>query len=117
MELAHYTHILKLANIVREGIAKGEIAVTPVDVINFPWFTSEFSQNAQEGWVGINGAKLTLRLEVEFSKHDERLVRWRDYAARLRVRDDWYKKTTGPKVAINGRTWFIYRGVVPFEWI
>ncbi|MCX6928390.1 MAG: hypothetical protein NT154_35055, partial [Verrucomicrobia bacterium] len=69
MELAHYTDIFKIADIVREGIAKGEVAVTPVDVINFPWFTSEFSQNAQAVWAGINGAKLTLRLDVEFSKN------------------------------------------------
>src|SRR5690348_12292369 len=114
MELAHYTHIFKLANIVQEGIAKGEIAVTPVDVINFPWFTSEFSQNAQEDWANINPAKLTLRLDVEFSKNDERLVRWRDYATRLRIRDDWYEKTTGRRVALNGRTWFVYRGMVAF---
>jgi hypothetical protein len=58
-----------------------------------------------------------MRLDVEFRENDERLVRWRDYAERLRLRDDWYEKLTGPRVALNGRTWFVYRGVVPFDWI
>ena len=117
MKLAHYTQILSLAGIVRDGISNGEVSVTPAHIVNFPWFTSEFSQDAQEDWVCDNRGKRTLRLEVEFRENDERLVRWRDYARRLRLRDDWYEKMTGPRVAINGRTWFVYCGVVPFDWV
>jgi hypothetical protein len=117
MILAHFTNIFPLAGIVRNGISDGEIAVTPVHVVNFPWFTSEFSRDAQEDWVGENRGKLALRLEVEFREDDERLVRWRDYAKRLRLRGDWYEKMTGPHVGRNGRDWYVYRGIVPFDGI
>jgi hypothetical protein len=117
MTLAHYTSIFSLGGIVQDGISIGEVPVTPIHVVNFPWFTSEFSQDGQEDWVGRCRSKLDLRLEVEFRDNDQRLVRWREYAKRLRVRDDCYEKLTKPRMAINGRNWFVYRGVVPFEWI
>jgi hypothetical protein len=117
MKLAHYTHIMPLPRIVQDGIAKGEVTITPIHVLNFPWFTSEFSQDAQEDWVRFTPSKRTLRLEVEFPEDDERLVRWRDYAKRLRLRADLYERMTGPNTGRNGRTWFVYRGVVPFDWV
>jgi hypothetical protein len=117
MNLYHFTFVYSLPGILREGIANGEVAVTPVHVLNFPWFTSDFSQEAQEDWVFFNRAKRTLRLEVAFPTGDERLVRWRDYARQLQLRSDWYTTTTGPRVAANERTWFLYRGTVPFDWI
>lgn len=70
MRLYHYTHILHLAGIARDGISRGEVAVTPVHVLNFPWFTSEFALRAQEDWLGFNRGKRTLRLEVEFDEND-----------------------------------------------
>ena len=117
MTLAHYTHVLTLAGIACDGIKHGEVPVTRVHVVNYPWFTSEFSQDAQEAWVGNQRSKRTLRLEVDFPDRDERLVRWRDYAKTLRVQQGWYDALTGPNVAQKGRSWFVYRGVVPFDWI
>lgn len=117
MTLYHYTDVFRLAGIARAGISKGEVAVTPVHVVNFPWFTSEFSLRAQEDWIGYNRSKRTLRLEVKFDESDERLVQWREYARRLRLTDEWYEKMTGPNVSLNGRTWFVFRGIVPFEWV
>ncbi len=87
--LYHFTSIFALPGIVREGISNGEVAVTPVHVVNFPWFTSDFAVEAQTDWVCDSQHKLALRLEVEFHRGDECLVRWRDYANQLRVRDDW----------------------------
>jgi hypothetical protein len=117
MRLAHFTHIFYLAGIVREGIAKGEVPLSPVHVINFPWFTSDFTQDAQLDWTSLFPGKTSLRLEVEFREDDERLVLWRDYAKRLRLRDDWYRDLTGPHLNRNERSWRVYRGVVPFTWI
>lgn len=117
MRLAHFTRIFSLAGIVREGISKGEVAISPVYVINFPWFTSEFSQEAQVDWVSYTSDKTALRLEVEFGEQDDRLVLWRDYAKRLGVREDWYRSLTAPNLKRNERSWRVYRGVVPFDWI
>lgn len=44
-------------------------------------------------------------------------MQWREYAQRLRLRDEWYEKVTSPNVSRNGRTWFVFRGIVPFEWV
>ena len=72
MRLAHFTRIFSLAGIVREGISKGEVAISPVYVINFPWFACEFSQEAQVDWAGYTSDKTALRLEVEFGEQDGR---------------------------------------------
>jgi len=115
MTIFHFTGIFALAGIVRAGIAHGEVAVTPVHVIDFPWFTSDFAHAGQSDWVGSIRSKLALRLEVVFDQKDQQLARWRDYAKRLKLRADWYEELTGPNVANNGRAWYVYRGVVPFD--
>jgi hypothetical protein len=123
MTLYHFTTLIYLESIEREGITRGEIPITPEELENGVWLSSNKSGGstgcqggARRGGDGYIPDKTAARLTVEIPDEDELLKRWPVWAKERRVATSWYKKLDR---AGNGGslTWYVYLGKIPPEWI
>jgi len=120
VRLFHFTHEDRLPIIEAKGIAKGDVPTSPDGGFNAPWFTSEDSFFKQ-AWTATADPRIALdksevRLTVEIPDDDPNLQYWPDVAKAEGVEDWWFQALdrTG-----DGKSdcWYIYRGVVPWEWV
>lgn len=135
MILYHYTAIELLSAIEREGLTKGEVAITPYDLENAVWLTTDqqsdghgltdggFIPEAEhadlERRVGhelspiVRPDKRRVRIAVTIPSHDRKLKPWLPYADR-RLTKEWLEcltKSGGGKA--KAETWRIYLGTIP----
>jgi hypothetical protein len=119
----HFTRPIHLPSIVHRGIDRGEVPVTFLHAINFPWLTtnpeplaiSRILESMDQGSDVLpeHESKVGVRLEIEMDEHDSKLMRWQSYASQLRIRKEFYDRlTTIPRW---GMEWHVYRGVIGFE--
>lgn len=112
--LYHFTCLLHLPGILREGITQGEVPVSPDRRLNGPNLTTSGNPQAQRWAAGSAGDKTRVRLTVHVPEGDGRLESWQGICRRLRVErrlQRWLDPTGQAKF------WFIYWGVIPTEWI
>jgi hypothetical protein len=112
--LYHFTCLLHLPRILRDGINQGQVPISPQMILNAPNLTTSGSPSAQRWAAGGCTDKTKVRLTVSIPGGDERLEPWRDVCRRFRVEKQWQRRLdpTG-----QGKFWHIYWGVVPPEWI
>lgn len=113
-DLYHYTALLNLPSILREGITKGEVPVSPRRVMNAPNLTA-CRDGSKQSWV--NGSvvdKRKVRLTVSVPGGDANLEPWPITCARLSIAPRW-RRVLDPEG--HGKNWRIYWGVVPPAWI
>ncbi|MCU0771763.1 MAG: hypothetical protein MUE94_08365 [Verrucomicrobia bacterium] len=119
----HFTRPLHLPSIVHRGIDRGEVPLTFLHAINYPWLTTNPDRDGIKPILESMGqgsddlphlaSKTGVRLEIELDEHDPSLVMWQPYAKRLRIRDWFYQRLT--EQPQWGSEWHVYRGVIPFD--
>jgi hypothetical protein len=139
MKLYHYTAGEHLRSIAAGGLWKGEVPVSRTERLNAVWLTGDHHPgkgrdhgltdgrplDAQEKRLrGLprdapdrHPNKRAVRLTVAIPHGDRNLVHWHAWA-RGRLHPTWLTTLEaaagGPALA---RTWFLYWGVVPVDWI
>lgn len=137
MNLYHFTAHEHWPSILREGLSRGGVPVTPTTGLNAIWLTSDASPDGHglssgeviaadvaaraSVWTSGEGLrtydKRALRLLVNVPRGDRRLIRWRPWA-RKNLEVDWLaalEKAAGGSA--KARTWFLFWGVIPPTWI
>lgn len=137
MNLYHFTSREHLPSILREGLSRGDVPLTPTTGLNAVWLTSDASPDghglssgeviaadvAARAGVSTGGKgfrthdKRAVRLLVNIPRGDRRLVRWRPWA-RKNIELNWLAalENAGGGSA-KARTWFLFWGVIPPTWI
>jgi hypothetical protein len=112
--LYHFTNLANLPTILREGLVKGRVPLAPTDYRRAPNLTSNPNPRAQHWALGGATDKTKVRLSVRIPEGEPRLEAWRDVCRRLRVDQHWQR---GLDPFGQGKSWFVFRGVMPPEWI
>src|SRR5688572_3197610 len=90
MRLYHFTCLMHLPEILRDGLATGQFPVRPNLVLNAPAFTSNASPEAQH-WVGVGLVdKLKVRLEADVP--DDHREPWRQAVKRQKVDREFLRR-------------------------
>src|SRR5947209_527584 len=113
--LYHFTCLLHLPCILREGISRGEVPLSGQEVRQAPSLTSDPSPLALE-WCALGSTdKTRVRLAVRVPAGDGRLQSWEEVCRQFGVGREWQRQldTTGKR----GKSWFVYWGVLPREWM
>jgi hypothetical protein len=116
MRLYHFTCLLHLPPILREGITMGEVPI-PVSTDRFPSapnLTTNPSPDAQLWMCNGKFNKLRVRLTVDVPDGDGKLQSWTDTSKQHNIPRSWSRRLdpTGQR-----KFWYIYWGVVPTAWI
>lgn len=93
MQLHHFTNLLSLPAILREGITMGEVPISP----DLPYnrrpnaanLTTNGDPTAQDVWTGGLTNKIAVRLTVELPV--EELTSFREVKEKYRIRSSWLK--------------------------
>ncbi len=124
MRLYHFTSLIHLVHIEREGIARGEIPITRDDLENGVWFTNQKSPfgtgvsigSSRTSSGGYFADKSSVCITVEISDDDPLLKRWPIYAKERCVSTSWYR-TLDNAAGGGSMNFYLYLGTVPLEWI
>jgi hypothetical protein len=110
MILYHYTTVFHYANILEHGLSKGDVPISPYTAENGVWFTTKKVISSKESH-GLSELKMDIRIKVDISPKDKKLVYWPDYAASKNVNKEWYDllNISGGNMA---HTWYIYFGTI-----
>jgi hypothetical protein len=106
--------MLHLPDILREGVTKGGVFLSPTRYLAAPHFTTNGNPRSQDWIKGSGGNKVKVRLTVDFSANDPQLQSWRQVCKARRVDRKWAKSLapTG-----QGKFWYLYFGNVHPEHI
>jgi hypothetical protein len=134
MILYHFTALEYLDAIKADGLTKGEVPVSPTDLLNAVWLTTDpspkghgltdgrplteqerFVEYQRRGFMPPEGARFpnnrAVRIAVLIPSSDRNLYHWPKWG-RKRIAPDWYKRMD----RVGGgksKTWWIYFGVIP----
>ncbi|OHD21613.1 MAG: hypothetical protein A2Y38_02225 [Spirochaetes bacterium GWB1_59_5] len=118
--LYHFTAPTRLGFIMRQGINRGDVPITPRGGYNAPWLTDDPTFDAQ-GWSnGCREPKGSVRLTVELAEDDPLLRHWPALAQAEGVDPFWYQMldTAGSAgLASSADHWYVYKGTIPTRWI
>jgi hypothetical protein len=114
MKLYHFTSLLHLPSILREGITKGEVPLDPRTPYNklpqAPNLTSNGNPH-QQSWIGGLTDKTKVRLTVEVP--DEDLTTFRQVRDKYGIRASWLKRLDP---SYDRRNWyFAFGGIQPSQ--
>jgi hypothetical protein len=112
--LFHYTSLHSLPPILREGISRGEVPLSPSKVLQGPTLTTSLSATVQHWREGSGIDKAKVRLSVRIPDDDERLEAWRDVCRRYQV-PKWWQRALDSRG--QGKFWFVFWGTVLPAWI
>ena len=134
MLLYHFTAKEYLPAIAAGGLTLGEVPLSPSKILNAVWLTTD---GMADGHGLSDGRDLTdreklnagipltsnarfankraLRLTVRIPRGDRNLVGWTAWGRR-RLAPDWFDRLSSTGGGKH-RTWFLYWGVIPPEWI
>jgi hypothetical protein len=107
LKLSHFTSLVFLPAILRDGLTKGEVPLRPGKALNAANFTSNPNPHALH-WAVLGPLdKSRVRLEVDVP--DDRLEPWRAAMLRLKVNKGYMRDldTQG-----QGKFWYFYWGTV-----
>jgi hypothetical protein len=111
----HFTNQINLPEILRDGIDRGEVPISPTDIRQAPNLTSSPNARAQAWAVDSNITdKTKMRLTVRIPGKDERLETWLSISRRLRS-PTWWQRRLDPTG--QAKFWFVFWGTIPPEWI
>ena len=132
-EFFHFTSHYHLPAVLRHGLAKGDVAITPGGGFCAPWLTEDAGWDNQT-WVipptpPTNIDKNEVRLTVWVPSNDPCLWHWPRLAREEGMDETWYRTLntlgaphrplmngTGARVD-NSRYWYLYKGRIPVEWV
>jgi len=93
MQLYHFTNLLSLPAILREGITTGEVPISPNLAYSQRPSAANLTTNgdpaAQDVWTGGPTNKIAIRLTVELPV--EELTSFREVKEKYRIRSSWLK--------------------------
>jgi len=127
-ELYHFTSHYHLPSILRYGIAKGDVPITPSGGYNSPWLTDDPHFLAQT-WVHpsppeLNMDKAEVRLTVFIPTNDTSLWSWPTLAVHEKMDKVWFEALNAPVTRYgvgvdvhNHERWYVYQGRIPPEWV
>src|SRR5262249_46332243 len=110
----HFTGLISLPQILREGISKGEVPISPTDLRLAPNLTTSHRAESQFWTCGSVVDKTKARLAVDIPDGDQRLEAWPALIRRCNG-PKWYHRRLDPRG--QGKFWFVFWGVIPPEWI
>lgn len=115
MKLYHFTSEMHFEHIKKTGLSRGDVPLSPMGGINYPWLTRDPERKKQSWSFGSVVDKQEVRITVEIPMPDENLITWSTLAEKEGVDRGWY-------AALNeaggggAEDWYVYRGVIPPEW-
>jgi hypothetical protein len=126
----HFTSTVHLPAVLRFGIAKGDVPLTPTGGFNSPWLTSDPDFERQTWADAMPGDRpgdwaanrplhgRSVRLEVHVPRGDPSLHHWPVLAKAHDVEAGWYKllATLGQQPDYSD-AWYVYTGRIPPEWV
>lgn len=116
MKLYHWTALVWLADIFRDGINRGEVPIREDSRLSFPNLTGSSNPHGQEWTQGGIADKTRVRLSVEISNGDPLLKAWPKVLQEYKVPKQW-AKWLNDKGGGQAKFWYIYFGTIPPEWI
>jgi hypothetical protein len=114
IELYHYTSKERLQLILKEGITKGDVPITPDKGFNAPWLTEDMDWGTQNWTTGAVYNKMAVRLTVNISTADPLLCKWSKVAEEYKMDKKWFRALNKGN---NSDKWFIYKGIISPEMI
>jgi hypothetical protein len=118
MRLYHYTALLYLPDIMREGLTRGEVPLDLRGVLtgtspSHPNLTGSANPAGQDRARGSALDKTKVRITVDVPDGDPLLVRWLDLCRQHRTPRDLIRRLDRHG---QGKFWWIYRGVIAPDW-
>jgi hypothetical protein len=110
MILYHYTSTYHLPTILKEGLARGDVPVTPQKGFNAVWFTT--MNDAKPGEHGLSGSavdKTSVRITVELDRRDPLLIKWGTFARKLKP---IWRRALESSGGDTHKTWYFYKGIL-----
>lgn len=107
----HFTCLQHLALIAGQGLSKGDVPTSRTEGVNAVWLTASPFPDGH----GLDGGiadKRRVRLSVDLPSDDPALRRWRDWAGKNGVAQEWYR-TLDRAAGGGSKTWWLYFGVIP----
>jgi hypothetical protein len=111
LTLYHFTSTTHLPFILKEGLTKGDVPVSPFTGFNGVWFTTCRTIDSQAGMLRCGVDKTQVRITAEIAESNKNLVKWSVLATVLNIDRDWYRildKTGG----YGSNTWYVYTDVL-----
>jgi hypothetical protein len=115
VKLYHFTNLMNLPAILREGILRGEVPVTPytsIAQLNAPNLTANPNPADQRCWCRGATNKTKIRLTVEIP--NDKLTSFRQVQKKYRMKSGWVKALDP---SYERRHWFFAFGGVPVQQI
>ena len=109
--LYHFTSRWLLPRILREGISRGDVPITPTEAFCAPWLTDDPSWEHQ-GWKKgsfLDKTEVRITVEVDASK----LKTWEEVIEDYRVARYWAAAMIKSGERQEGQTWYIHEGTIP----
>jgi len=116
----HYTSRVYLPGILREGITRGDIAISPTEGFCAPTLTKSADWQSQV-WVKLSGpgtalTKTGVRLTVEIPEAERhRLKTWAQVLSDYRIDPAWEKAQD--QAVGTEESWQVFFGKIPPSWI
>src|SRR5262245_26233803 len=112
--LYHFTCLLNLPSILRDGISKGEVPVGHYDIRQAPNLTTNPNGEAVHYLSAVTD-KTKVRLTVSIPAGDNSLESWSPVCAREKTAPAYRRKL---QQGARGQTkfYYVYWGVVPPDW-
>jgi hypothetical protein len=109
--LYHFTSRWALPRILREGLLRGDVPVSPSRGFMAPWLTSDPLWSAQDWQSGSFLGKAEVRITV--SVDTARLQSWGQIVEKFDVSEVWSDAMVAAGGKRPGAEWFVHMGVVP----
>jgi hypothetical protein len=113
VRLYHFTSVVYLETILREGLSLGDVPVTgglPHESDHFNnavWLTTGSAQDTEYMASMLGDPKARFRLTVELDADDPRLWKWSDLARYLGVKPAWYE-TLNRLGGNQAHNWYVF---------
>lgn len=111
--LYHFTRPAYVDDIMKGGIAYGDVPVTPSGGFNAPWLTDDPAPTIQQWIQGTDKNKVRITVDI---KNDKNLRKWDSYARNIHIEDWWYKALDFSGGG-GSEHWYIFLGRIPPQWI
>jgi hypothetical protein len=120
--LYHFTSLIHIPLILREGLTTGHVNFTPDIMYNAVWFSECRNMDRQrqmlttsivdsEGNIVSILDKTQVRITVNFSIDDPNLYKWDELARALNVERWWYKRLD-QRGGNGSKHWYVYAGKI-----
>ena len=114
-KLWHFTCPSRVESILKSGIWKGDVPITPTTGFNAPWLTDN-EDPGEQGWTQ-GGTKDLCRIEVFIPDEEVHLLKkWTDVCVEHNVPIGW--REILDRVGGGGEDeWYIFEGTIDKNWL